>query len=428
MNINNSNIYRIITESGASLILKVLGQLFQLITIYLVTQMTSESTLGEFLFCLVLVGLLSLISSMGLHTYSIKQFSSKDSSKYDDLVFFKSAYKLIILVSLSISILLISFSDNLSILFFDNIEKSRVFTFCGFMVVPSVYLLFSSSILRGLFFIKTYSFLFFVSSWMLMTIIIFLFGPSGEYFIGYYYLISLLITALLVSIVLFHNRDKFFKSQNKDISISKLLKKSLPMMLTASLFMLVDKLDLLMISVIKGDYDTGIYGVVTRISMLIALPLIALNTVAAPMISKTYSSGEENQFRDMIIDMARLSAIYAFFALLIVISFGNLLLGIFGESFSSQGYIALLILTFGKFIHSLAGPIGLVFQMTGFQYQHQNIILISLLINILLNYFFISYFGIVGAAAATSLSLIIVFLFQFFFFRYKFNFYPIFKK
>jgi O-antigen/teichoic acid export membrane protein len=87
-----------------------------------------------------------------------------------------------------------------------------------------------------------------------------------------------------------------------------------------------------------------------------------------------------------------------------LIIFNQWFLSLFGEEFKT-GSIALIILCFIHLINSAVGSVGIIMQMTGKQKQYQYIAIISLGINLLLNFILIPQYGINGAAIATAISL-----------------------
>ena len=85
--------------------------------------------------------------------------------------------------------------------------------------------------------------------------------------------------------------------------------------------------------------------------------------------------------------------------------FSKFFLSIFGEVFIS-GTIALKILVIGKLVGVIAGPVGVLFTMTGNHYTSLKVFSIAAIMNIVLNFVFINLWGINGAALASTITLI----------------------
>ena len=90
---------------------------------------------------------------------------------------------------------------------------------------------------------------------------------------------------------------------------------------------------------------------------------------------------------------------------MIILVFSKQILHFFGAEFI-EGSTALIILAIGQLFNSFCGPVGNLLNMTGNHKEFRNVIFISLLINIVLNFVLIKDFGINGAATATTISLI----------------------
>ena len=66
----------------------------------------------------------------------------------------------------------------------------------------------------------------------------------------------------------------------------------------------------------------------------------------------------------------------------------------------------MLFLCAGQFFNSVIGPVGSMFQMTGYQKVFQNILIISFIINLTLNLTLVQPYGVNGVAFSTAFSLI----------------------
>lgn len=132
--------------------------------------------------------------------------------------------------------------------------------------------------------------------------------------------------------------------------------------------------------------------------------MIAVETIAAPLIAELYSTGKQEQLQRIVTLSTRLASLFSIIAALLLVVFGDTVLGIYGDQFV-QGYNALLILIAGQIINAFSGSSGLVLVMTGHQKSAARIAGVSTLANILLNLALIPRYGITGAAIATSASI-----------------------
>ena len=100
----------------------------------------------------------------------------------------------------------------------------------------------------------------------------------------------------------------------------------------------------------------------------------------------------------------KITSVLATATFLFLVVFSEYLLLIFGEEFRSLNF-CLLTLCIGQLINCLSGPVAGVLNMTGHQVAFNRIIVFSGLLNILLNYLLIPFYGIEGEALSTAISI-----------------------
>jgi O-antigen/teichoic acid export membrane protein len=145
--------------------------------------------------------------------------------------------------------------------------------------------------------------------------------------------------------------------------------------------------------------DVGIYGAVDRVIPLINLPLISLNSIFPPMISELYGKKDFVKIESLYKVETKWAISLGLPFFLVLSIFARPIMSIFGAGFA-EGAIALIILSAAQMIIVTAGSQGQVLMMTG----NQNLTLINnaffAFTNIVLNYFLIPRYGILGAAVA----------------------------
>ena len=92
-------------------------------------------------------------------------------------------------------------------------------------------------------------------------------------------------------------------------------------------------------------------------------------------------------------------------ASVLIILFRDYLLGFFPDEFASASLI-MLVLIIGQLVNSVVGSVGYILQMTGHQLICQNILIVSAIMNVVLNLVLIPEFGILGAALASMSSMV----------------------
>jgi len=184
------------------------------------------------------------------------------------------------------------------------------------------------------------------------------------------------------------------------------LKVSLPLLLIASMAMVLSQTDIIMVGAIRGADEAGIYSAASRISNLVVFGLMAINAILAPMISELYHTGQKQKLQRIITLAAKGIFVFTLMVSIILAVSGKFVLSLFGLEFVIA-FVPLLILLSGQVINSLAGSVGLIMTMTGHQNQAGAIIAGSAAVNIVLNVLLIPLFGLTGAAVSTAFTMIL---------------------
>lgn len=163
---------------------------------------------------------------------------------------------------------------------------------------------------------------------------------------------------------------------------------------------------LLLLGIWGTTEETGIFGAASRLAMLLAFFLNAVNTVAAPKFATLYQQGEI----EMLGLIARKSALLITLAasplfILFFIS-GDWVMSIFGPSFSAGGG-ALGILAFGQAVNSFTGSVGFLLAMTGNERLVRDSALMGAITLVILAIVLIPLYGMIGAAIASAGGLIV---------------------
>jgi O-antigen/teichoic acid export membrane protein len=216
-------------------------------------------------------------------------------------------------------------------------------------------------------------------------------------------LIASLLSAIIGFIFAFWYLDKIFPfRQNQLIPIyekKETLAFSLAVSLLSFFYYISRWISILMLGYFATSKEVGIYGAVDRVIPIINLPLISINSIFPPMIAELYGKR----------DLAKLESLYKvetkwaislglpFFLVLSI--FARPIMSIFGSGFA-EGAVVLIMLSVAQMIVVSAGSQGQVLMMTG----RQNLTLINnaffAVTNIILNYFLIPRYGIIGAAVS----------------------------
>jgi len=184
------------------------------------------------------------------------------------------------------------------------------------------------------------------------------------------------------------------------------LRVSFPLLLVSGSLIVLNQSDILMIGILIGPKEAGIYTAATKTAALVSFVLVAVNAIAAPMISELHAKGDRDKLQKMVSAAARWMFWPSLGVTLGLILFGGVILGLFGSEFVA-GWESLLLLALGQLVNAAAGPVGYLLSLTGFQELSARVYVWSALINIVLNIVAILMFGIVGAALSTAITMIL---------------------
>jgi len=183
-----------------------------------------------------------------------------------------------------------------------------------------------------------------------------------------------------------------------------------PLVFSVFAYVLNETVDKYMIENILGAYSLGIYDLAYTFAAIPLLIMIGFSQVWQPVFY-------ENMQKGLVNELNKISELYlvVFFSIcMFVIIFSNEIFYFFVNESFYQSIILVPIIVLGIFFLGLANLIASVFTYYKKFKQLGFISFFIAMINIFLNYFFISAHGMFGAAIATSLSMLIFFLFLYF--------------
>lgn len=220
-----------------------------------------------------------------------------------------------------------------------------------------------------------------------------------------YSFVVLCVVSTAAVFVLLLNKD-FPATTTQKYSTKDIIKTSYPMALSAISYFLMQSIDILFLGAFDTFESIAYYSVAVKIATVTSLALISVNIVIAPKIAKIYNDRNFSELKSMIRKATRINVLISSPILLILFFFPDFLLSMFGDNYTLAKN-AFLVLLIAQFFNSITGPSALYLNMTGRQKILNSILLISLLINVILNAILIPKFGMVGAASATTISFVI---------------------
>ena len=176
---------------------------------------------------------------------------------------------------------------------------------------------------------------------------------------------------------------------------------SAPMLLDSTMRVAVNEIDIIVIGIVIGPAQAGIYAVALNLARLMAFGLAAGNSITAPLIAELNTRGDRAAMQSVVRLACSISTGVALAVGLMLVLVRSLALDLFGDAFQA-GATLVLILAAGQFINAATGPVVGLLNMTGLQTVNLRITLVIAVLNVGLSYPAARMFGMEGAAAVTG--------------------------
>lgn len=180
----------------------------------------------------------------------------------------------------------------------------------------------------------------------------------------------------------------------------------LSMLFMAGAATIFTRSDAVMLGILKGTSEVGIYTVALRGARFVLMSLQVGATVLGPHIASLYAEGNIEELQRLTTKSIRTIMAYALPMGLGLMVFGRWLLAIFGEDFVA-GHTVLTILCVGQIVNAATGSVSLLLIMT--HHERDNVIVTgtTAVLNGVMNVVLIPRWGAEGAAIATATATII---------------------
>jgi len=355
---------------------------------------------GQWAFALSFVALFTVLADFGFGTLTVREVArdkSKTSSYIDNIV----AMKLILgLIVMGLIALVIQFLGK-------EPQVIKLVYFLGIYVILNTFGSFFRSIFRANEKMQYETVCRVVQSLSLLGLGAFFILNKGSILtISYAYIGATFIGVLSSLALIWRYFSRFFLKL--DFKICKeILKESWPFCLSGVFVTIYFNIDTVMISIIKNDFWTGIYGSVYNIELFINSFLGLVCVALFPRISKDIVNNISKFKKDYKRIIYFLSIISTPFILTTLFYSKDILNFFYGNRFilGSSIFIVLILTLYFSIINNF---IGLVIFALNKQKVYMYLLLISIIFNITGNILFINLWGALGAAATTLLSEILI--------------------
>ncbi|WP_298953474.1 polysaccharide biosynthesis C-terminal domain-containing protein [uncultured Nonlabens sp.] len=394
-------------ESKIWLILcRGVGALIFFLTTIFMTNNYKISLVGDFDYARSILLLLGSFALLGLDR-SILQFTGVLSSKNRTEEVYH-LYKKMILIILCVYITLVTvyfISPYKYVLFF--VHDNKTYLLVSKIILSILFYaitLFNTEVFRIFDRNLTSEFYRGIFKYLLLAIaVILLFQNNLQEYIIECFLLSFILLFIISSI---HISYLFSKCSKKTvITYKEIIIKSYPMAISSLGFLILLSIDIVFLKKYYDEEQVAIYAQPIKLISLISLIQTTIQAAISKKIAKEFYSKNTHELLILTRKYTRLIMLLSVPVLLGFGLFPSFFLEFFGD-FYVQGNTVFSILLIGSTVNAACGCTSVYMNMTGKQKILQNILIMTILINLIVNFLLIPSYGIEGAAIASSLSLI----------------------
>lgn len=189
------------------------------------------------------------------------------------------------------------------------------------------------------------------------------------------------------------------------VRVRNVLGVSLPLLVNNLTLIFLTRADLWIIAAFSSLEQVAVYGVASRLMLLVTMPLTVSNAVLPPVIAELHARGERERLENTMRPIATLAAVPAALVLGIFVVAGGPILGHLYGGFYASGGAILAVLSLGKLAAVWGGSCGLTLQMTGHQKLLMTISIVSGLFFIAGALLVVRDYGAVGVAGVAAASI-----------------------
>jgi O-antigen/teichoic acid export membrane protein len=376
---------------------------------YLISTYYGIEELGVYSIVIGYVGLLAIISRLGLDVVTLKVSSIlyQKKEKANFYSFIKYTYSLVGLISIILMVFCYYFYEELAV--FLGIEVHKYLFIYLLYFLPMTYLALHCSIFKAMKLAWLYPLFELGSASFLLAIVIFITASVNSlinlnllfHIHGVFFLILFAIGSGIIykaCTINFNTVNITSQPINKKNFI-----KSIPDFFILSVFAYMANTG---IPIIVADMVTkenlGIFMVCFRLAILVNFLITIVNATTSPNLALHSFNYDLLQLKKCIVKANKTLMISCLPVLLILFIFAKYILEIFGLG-SELSITVLRILIFGQLINVLTGVVSSILNMAGGQKENRNITILSSILCVFLILLLTPNFGILGVATSLSI-------------------------
>lgn len=406
------------SDSFKTLVLRGFGVLFVFILSFLITNNFTVNEVGQYEFFRVFILLIGSICLLGTEI-SIIYFAGKFKALNDNLQLKNIYYKILkvlVLSSISINIIFFLFfkKDMLNTILNEDVYSltKKIFLLLPFYIIT----VFNTETLRAIdrpilseFFRNIFKFFSVLLCVVLFTLDINYISIT-EYFI-YGFIPLFFVSQLIISL-----HFKNIKSTNEFAVLNafEIVKTSFPMGMSNVIMFLLLSVDVFLLKIFYGNTVVAYYAIAIKLVTILSMVILSFNINISSEISLLYTNNKLIDLEKLCKKTAKIIFGINFIISLVIVFFLDFILRLFGNLYTSSKSI-FYVLLISQLFTSFFGAVPVYLNMTGRAKVYQKILLLTLFLNVFLNYIFIPKYGSLGAAVILTFSVLFYNTFVFYY-------------
>ncbi len=181
-----------------------------------------------------------------------------------------------------------------------------------------------------------------------------------------------------------------------------ILRVALPLAVTNLTIFVLTQADLWIVGAFRPAEEVAIYGAAARAVVLVAMPLLVVNSVLPPLIAEMYAQGRKQELERALRSTAAVAGIPAFLALAAFILFGGPILGLVFGGYYREGATILALLSMAQLVNVWTGAGTITLSFTGHQATMMTLTIAGGLVTVVAGLAAVGPFGTTGVAMAAA--------------------------
>lgn len=391
-------------NSVLNVIKTVSGILFPLITFPYVSRILQPENMGKVNFGSSFVSYFTLIATLGITTYAIRECSAVRTDREKLGAIASEIFSINVCTTIAAYVLLA-----VSLIFFRRLDSYRTL-----IVIQSTAILFTTlgadwlnTAMEDFVYITART----IAFQMISLILMFVFVKTPDDYMKYAGISVLSSSGANLLNVFYRKRycQVRFTSRMKWNVHFKPILLLFVMILAQNIF---SSADVTMLGLMKGDFEVGIYSTAVKVENIIAQVVFSLAWVVMPRMAAYFAEGNYVKINQMLKKVMGVFFLIGLPSIAGVLSLSREIVLIVGGEKYSGAAVPLRILMLAFFFSLFGGSFlgNMVLLPSKNEKTFMSICSITAVINVVLNYILIPFWGVSGAAVTTAFSSLLILL------------------